>query len=30
MPDVRVTMAHLGAMRDLSHGLLQSYDEALK
>ena len=30
MPDVRVTMAHLGAMRDMSHGLLQSYDEALK
>lgn len=30
IPDVRVTMAHLGAMRDLSHGLLQSYDEALK
>jgi hypothetical protein len=30
MPDVRVTMAHLGAMRDLSGGLLKSYDEALK
>jgi hypothetical protein len=30
MSDVRVTMAHLGAMRDLSRGLLQSYDEALK
>jgi hypothetical protein len=30
MPDVRTTIAHLGAMRDLSHGLLQSYDEALK
>ena len=30
MPDVRVTMAHLGAMRDFSRGLLQSYNEALK
>ena len=30
MPDVRVAMAHLGAMRDVSGGLLKSYDEALK
>lgn len=30
IPDVRNTMAHLGAMRDLSGGLLKSYDESLK
>ncbi len=30
MPDVRTTMAHLVAMQDISRGLLQSYDEALK
>jgi hypothetical protein len=30
MADVRVTMAHLGARRDFSGGLLKSYDEALK
>lgn len=30
MSDVRNTMAHLGAMRDLSRGLLESYDDALK
>src|SRR5215469_8777674 len=30
MLDVRTTMAHLGALRDVSGGLLKSYDEALK
>jgi len=28
--DVRNTIAHLGAMRDISHNLLESYDDALK
>lgn len=28
--DVRNTIAHLGAMRDVSHNLLESYDDALK